>query len=199
MQSGVEIRPARKADAPAMTRTLADAFVDDPALRWIFREPDPAAYKERLRDFFGPMVRGAIANGLALCSPDSEAVTLWRLPGAIHPGFFETLRALPYLRRALGEGGGRAKLLGDALKDKAPAYPYWYLQFAGVAPGAQGKGLGGAAIRAGLKRAKAAGCPAYLETDKADNVAIYQSLGFRVIDEWDIPEGGPHFWGMIHE
>jgi len=193
------IGEATKAHAPAIARTLAAAFVDDPPLCWILDEPDRAARQERLETFFGPMVRGAIANGLALQSPGSEAVTLWRLPGAIHPGFFETARALPYLRRALGSGGQRAKIVGDMLKDHAPRQPYWYLQFAGVAPDAQGKGLGGAAIRAGLERAKAAGFPVYLEAAKAGNVAIYQHLGFRIVDEWDIPGGGSHFWGMLCE
>lgn len=89
--------------------------------------------------------------------------------------------------------------MGDALKEKAPDFPYWYLQFAGVAPDAQGKGLGGTAIRAGLERAKAADCPVYLEAAKPGNVAIYESLGFRIIGEWDIPGGGPRFWGMLHD
>ena len=188
---------ATKSDAAAIAQTLAAAFVDDPPLCWVLSEPDAASRMERLETFFGPMVRGAITNGLALHTSGSEAVTLWRLPGRIHPGFFETARALPYLRRALGESGGRAKAMGDTLKEKAPDFPYWYLQFAGVAPGAQGKGLGGKAIRAGLERARAQDCPVYLEAAKPGNVAIYQSLGFRIIGEWDIPGGGPHFWGML--
>ncbi|MCB2074711.1 MAG: GNAT family N-acetyltransferase [Novosphingobium sp.] len=192
------VREATRAHARGLTETLAAAFVDDPPLCWILEEPDRAIRQERLETFFGPMVRGAIANGLALHTPGSSAVTLWRIPGRIHPGFFETARALPYLRRALGSGGQRAKTVGDTLKDHAPDRAYWYLQFAGVAPDAQGKGLGSKTIRAGLEQARAAGYPAYLEAAKPGNVAIYQRLGFRIVDEWDIPGGGPHFWGMLY-
>ncbi|MCB2080124.1 MAG: GNAT family N-acetyltransferase [Novosphingobium sp.] len=180
-----------------MARTLADAFADDPGLSWII--PDASERKARLPDFFGPMVRGAIDYGLALRSAGNEAVTLWRLPGRIHPGFFETMRALPQLRKALGDGGQRARLMGDTLKDHAPDFAYWYLQFVGVHPEAQGTGLGSAAIRAGLEQAEGAGLPVYLEAAKAENVAIYRKLGFRITQEWDIPDGGPHFWGMLRD
>lgn len=191
------ILAARRADAPAMAATLAAAFVDDPPLTWIM--PDPADRHARLGLFFPPMVRGAISRGLALRSEDAAAVTLWRLLGRIHPGFLETLFPLPAIGKALGDGAQRARAMGDALKARAPGRRYWYLQFAGVAPGHQGKGLGSQAIRAGLERARAAGYPTYLEAAKPGNVAIYQRLGFRITGEWDIPGGGPHFWGMIYE
>jgi ribosomal protein S18 acetylase RimI-like enzyme len=189
------ILAARKADAPAMAATLAAAFVDDPALSWIM--PDPSDRHARLSLFFPPMVRGAISRGLGLRSEDDAVVTLWRLPGRIHPSFLETLVALPTIGRALGDGVERSKVIGEALRQQAPKLPYWYLQFAGVAPDRQGRGLGGQAIRAGLERARAARFPVYLETARPGNVAIYQSLGFRIVGEWDIPGGGPHFWGMI--
>ena len=42
------IGEATKADAPAIARTLAAAFVDDPPHCWILDEPDRAARQERL-------------------------------------------------------------------------------------------------------------------------------------------------------
>ena len=69
---------------------------------------------------------------------------------------------------------------------------------AGCDPAHQGKGLGGAAVRAGLERA-AGRLPAYLETAKERNLAFYQRLGFRVTDEWSVPGGGPRFWSMLRE
>ena len=29
------------------------------------------------------------------------------------------------------------------------------------------------------------------------HVALYLKLGFKVVGEWDVPEGGPHFWSML--
>jgi ribosomal protein S18 acetylase RimI-like enzyme len=74
---------------------------------------------------------------------------------------------------------------------------YFYLHYAGVLPEHQGKGWGGAAIRAGLDKADAAGIPALLETATERNVGLYTSLGFEILSEWDVPKGGPHFWTMM--
>jgi hypothetical protein len=35
-----------------------------------------------------------------------------------------------------------------------------------------------------------------LETATPANVALYRSLGFEVVREWDVPHG-PHFWTMV--
>ena len=66
-------------------------------------------------------------------------------------------------------------------------------------PEHQGKGLGSAAIRAGLTRARSDSLPVYLETARDSDAELYDNLGFKVIGEWDVPKGGPHFWSMLYE
>jgi ribosomal protein S18 acetylase RimI-like enzyme len=185
---------ARRQDTSAMVAVLAAAFVDEPALGWIL--PDPADRHARLTTFFAPIIKGAMRHGLALRAPGGEAVTLWRLPGRIHPGLLETLTGMPPFLRALGDGQRRAQALSASLRAREPDFPYWYLQFAGVAPAFQGKGWGGKAVRAGLERARAAGMPVYLETSKAENFTFYRHLGFALLEEWDVPDG-PHVWAML--
>jgi GNAT superfamily N-acetyltransferase len=187
---------AARSNTSAMAETLAAAFMTDPPLSWIL--PDAQSRQRRLTHFFKPMVAGAIANGIALRSVQDEAITLWRTPDKLQPGLVETLGGLPNLLRGLGSGLKRALAVSKSLHDHAPHdFPYYYLQFAGVAPASQGKGWGGAAIRAGLERAQAANMPVYLETGTEANVALYKNLGFVIVDEWDVPGGGPHFWGMV--
>lgn len=186
---------AERKDVAAMVTVLAAAFVDEPALSWIL--PDPADRHARLTTFFAPIIKGTMRHGLALRAPGGEAVTLWRLQGKIHPGFWETLGGLPAFSRALGDGRKRAQALSASLRAHEPSFPYWYLQFAGVAPALQGKGWGGKAVRAGLDRARAAAMPVYLETSKAENFTFYRHLGFELLEEWDVPDGGPHVWAML--
>jgi GNAT superfamily N-acetyltransferase len=68
---------------------------------------------------------------------------------------------------------------------------YWYLHDAGVRPEHQGKGWGSAVILQGLTRARSEELPVYLETAKESNVGLYRRLGFKLVGEWDVPEGGP--------
>jgi ribosomal protein S18 acetylase RimI-like enzyme len=77
-----------------------------------------------------------------------------------------------------------------------PRGRFWYLHIAGCDPAAQGKGLGGGAIRTGLDRfGRTEDC--YLETATEGNIGIYNRLGFEVIDTWTVSGGGPRFWSML--
>lgn len=182
--------------APAMERTLAAAFTDDPALSWIIPDRD-----ERLRRypaFFRAAVRWDLEQGFALRSAGTEAVTLWRKPGRAKAGVGETLASLPGYLGALSRRLPRALMVSETIGAHLPkGLPFLYLHYAGVAPEHQGRGLAGAAIRAGQARAAAQGLPVHLETATETNVGIYLRLGFEVTGEYDVPRGGPHFWSML--
>lgn len=181
---------------PAMISSLCEAFADDPGLSWIW--PDREDRLRRLPFFFKPIVSGTMANGVALHSASSDAVSLWRQPGRISPGRIEILRALPSMAKAFAVGRERSQLMRDTLKAHQPTrFDWWYLQFIGVRPNAQGTGLGGEAIRSGLKLARAAGKPVYVEVMNPDNLGYYHHAGFETIDEFDIPDAGPHVSTMI--
>ncbi|MBU1793935.1 MAG: GNAT family N-acetyltransferase, partial [Alphaproteobacteria bacterium] len=108
-------------------------------------------------------------------------------------------RTLPLLH-TFGSALGRALAVGNAIDAHHPqGFDYLYLHYAGVRPDAQRRGWGGAAIRAGLAQARAMGRPTFLETATPANVGLYQRLGFRILSEWDVPGGGPHFWSMLAE
>lgn len=187
---------ASAADQGAMIASFCAAFAEDPGLSWIW--PDHDDRLRRLPHFFQAIVQGTATNGVALRSTGAEAVSLWRRPGRISPGRWEILRALPSMARAFGEGRERSQLMSATLKAHQPKdFHWWYLQFIGVQPAAQGTGLGGAAVRAGLDLARSAGMPVYVEVMNPANVGYYGHVGFMTIDEFDIPDGGPHVWAMI--
>lgn len=175
--------------------TLAAAFHDDPAMTFML--PHRNSRARRLHRLIGWMVDQHLRLGLVLGTPDVSAVTLWREPGMVHyheplwyPG---ALRFIPIFGRHLP----RALRTEAGIGAQVPKGEAWfYLKMAGVHPDRQGKGLGGAAIRAGLARAAARGVPSVLETATQSNVGLYQRLGYRVLSEWDVAGGGPHFWTM---
>lgn len=189
------IESANEANLPALVETLALAFQEDPAVSWIF--PDAADRQRRLPRMFALFAPGDLKSGMALRSPADEVCTLWQAPNTPHLSKMDMVRqALPLLR-AFGGSTLRAMAVGDAIDAHHPKHPFWYLHYAGVRPQHQGKGWGGASIRAGLARAEADGLPVYLETATDSNVGLYQNLGFVVTGEWDVPKGGPHFWSML--
>lgn len=184
-----------------LARTLADAFRDDPALSWIVQ--DEGKRRAMLPGFFKVMAQQSRRHGEILASPDAGAASLWYPPGAIRDGVLasicDNLRLLAGFGLTLPRG---LKVAEEMHKRHPHPQPHAYLRYVGVAPEAQGKGWGGAIVRAGIARAAAQGHGVLLETATPDNVAIYTRLGFEIIEEWEVPgangSSGPTFWTMVH-
>ena len=87
-------------------------------------------------------------------------------------------------------------MLWDWLDARLPQRPVWFLDIIAVAPESQRQGLGSDLITHGLVRARAAHCPAFLETSLESNVTFYESHGFQIVDEGSPPGGGPVIWFM---
>lgn len=184
--------------ADEATATLAAAFEDDPAMAWIF--PDPEVRARRLPALMRWSFEDHLRHGMVLGTPGCEVVTLWRPPGTVHAHTKLTLPMMFKFLAMLGTGVQRAELLDRMIEKHLPAgEAQFYLRMAAVRPDRQGQGLGGLAIRAGLAQAAAAGLPAALETAKESNVSLYRSLGFDVIKTWHPAKSGPQFWTMVCE
>ncbi len=84
----------------------------------------------------------------------------------------------------------------DWVYSHGPEGELWQLDSIAVEPRSQGRGLGRALIDAGLERARAESVGAFLSTGTPRNVDIYESCGFRVVEDADAPDGGPHIWFM---
>ncbi len=121
---------------------------------------------------------------------------MWRAPGKMRDSAWDDFRlGIPYVL-AFGGGIGRGGQVAGLIKKHLPDEEYWYLHYAACHPDFQGKGYGGAAIRAGLAEADSNRAKAYLETADEGNLPIYTALGFEVIKTWKVPDG-PTFWGMM--
>lgn len=190
-----EIIAAGKADHAAVIETLAQAFQTDPALSWIL--PDAAHRARALRSLFRTLVPTDARAGVVLRAPADEAAALWRAPGQAHGGTMEFLRTVVPLVATFGTALPRGLKAQAGIDAHRPKGRFWYLHYVGVRPGHQGKGHGGRIIRAQTAVADAEGLPSWLETATPENVPLYERLGFVTQVEWDVPGGGPHFWGMM--
>jgi GNAT superfamily N-acetyltransferase len=189
---GVVPELASPGDVPALAVTFAAAFGDDAMIRWPMPEATPAT----LQELFG-----------VILAPYAESGVLWKIGGQdggaawLPPGVAGRFAEIEQSTRAAissltGDGGARYAAFWDCLDAHLPGEPCWFLDLVGVAPGAQGRGLGQALVRHGLARARVDGCPAFLETGTPRNVPFYESFGFRVVGEQQAPDGGPVIWFM---
>lgn len=186
-----------------IAQVLALAFQDDPALSWII--PDPEKRRAMLPRFFALMTEQSHRHGHVLASRDLGAASLWYPPGHVRDGLAASLWDNVRLLAMFGGALGRGMRVAEAMYVRHPQpQTYSYLRYVGVSPDAQGKGWGGAVIRAGIARAAEQGQGVLLETATQSNVAIYARLGFTISEEWQVPgvrgsPPGPKFWTMIRE
>lgn len=185
----------RGEDVGLMAVTLAKAFQDDPALAWII--PNADRRWRVLPSFFVVMIEQSFRHGEVLASPDRQAVSLWYPPGEVRDGVlassWDNLRMVSVFKSALPRGLKVAEAMHACHPEPQP---FAYLRYVGVAPEGQGKGWGGALVRAGISRAAEQGQGVLLETATASNVAIYSRLGFAIREQWRVPRQGPDFWTM---
>jgi ribosomal protein S18 acetylase RimI-like enzyme len=191
---GPAVRQAAPGQLDALARVLARAFADDPMIRWPFPDlPDPVA---ALETCFRAWNAGNIELGLVFEAAGGAGFAVW-VPPDRAGSWLETERlARPVVIGLSDDDGARYDRLWDWIEEHMPAEPLWYLDQLGVDPSHQGEGVGGALVRFGLERAAAAGLPAFLETAKERNLGFYASLGFSVVDEGTVPDGGPRIWFM---
>jgi ribosomal protein S18 acetylase RimI-like enzyme len=111
-----------------------------------------------------------VVGGLIALAPDA-----YPLPS---PPFWGQLRTL--LSQGLGAARRWGQVFGE-LQESHPLEPHWYLSVLGVEPDQHGRGIGSALLSDWLAQVDVEGMPAYLETDREENLSFYQQRGFRVL------------------
>lgn len=177
-----DLRVARPYDVPALTEALAAAFHEDPIFGWLV--PVERRRSAALRRFFDielravGLARGSVwttgeLDGAALSTPPES----WRLPWPA------ALRHGLGFSRAFGVRLPRAAALMQVMERRHVREPHHYFPYVGVAPASQGRGLGSKLMQPTLERCDQARLPAYLEATSERNAALYERLGFILIDE----------------
>jgi ribosomal protein S18 acetylase RimI-like enzyme len=199
MSVAVAVRRAHPQDLPAIARTLARAFLDDPVAEWAYRaDRHRLAALER---FQAIRARQLLASGDDVWTTDDQSsAALWAAPERWRASVRETLEVTrTFMHPALI---GRLPLVAAGwlnLERKHPAKPaHYYLAVLGTDPDHQGQGLGSALLQPVLERCDEDGVGAFLESSKESNVAFYARHGFRVTQQVRLPRG-PCMWKMWRE
>jgi len=190
----VEVSRVERGELDAAAALLARAFAEQPLMSFLLGGP---GRERELRLIFGALCRDAWRAGCV--EAVDGAVAVWLAPGAHPSPLRREARLLPsWGRLAAARPRAIPRLLraSAALDALHPAGPHWFLSLLGTEPGLQGRGLGGALLEHGLRRAEADGVPVHLDTDHPRNVAWYRRFGFEVTAEVRVMAGAPQSWGM---
>jgi GNAT superfamily N-acetyltransferase len=187
----MKVREATVRDVDAAVDTLTQALADYPMSRACF---DPDGYVDRLTRFHHLFLTGiGLRHGRVWVTDDVTAVAIWLPPDLPADAF------APYAAAFDEIAGSRATITaeyGQAIGLFHPRVPFWLLALAAVRPDRQGQGRGHAVIEPGLATADAAGTPTFVETQDPANVGFYESFGFTVIAELELPHNGPMHYAL---
>ena len=195
---------------PSAGELLAQAFFSNPAHIYLCRDPRTRA--ARLEWLLGRNLRAQpdLRNSFCLAEGSVvEAMGFWTKSTAPDIGFRARLRAgilvapfrigLAPLRRAFEVTREVERHLEHALGDR----PFWYLNNMAVRERLRGSGIGSRLLREQLRSVtqQDPSLAIALSTQRAENVAFYERLGFRVVWDERIGAGPGAFrnWTMAHD
>jgi ribosomal protein S18 acetylase RimI-like enzyme len=196
MAVGPSVVKSSPHDAERLACPLAGAFFDDPVFCWI--APDDDRRRTMLEPFFKLYAETIAAHEESYSTVDGLAAALWVPPGRlpIPEGIAEAFGER--LAQIAGADAERLFEVAALIDEHHREGAYYYLQFIGVVPGQQGKGIGSALLSHMLDRCDREGVATYLDATSPSNRALYERHGFRVIDEFS-PVAGPPLWPMWRE
>jgi GNAT superfamily N-acetyltransferase len=189
-----EPRATTADEVGAISHALAAAFEDDPVFGWLL--PDAGRRYERLARFFALEVGDVILpSGTAWTSGDGAGACLELPPGGWRLPLRTQARHAPGFARVFGRSLPRALVTITKMERKHLREPHFYVPYVGVAPEAQGAGLGTRLLGKTLARADAEGLPTYLEATSERNATLYERLGFVHLGAFTVL-GSPPLWPM---
>ena len=194
-------------DDLAASAIIAEAFAEDPLMRWVFDAESPG-YEERLGGYARVGHAWHIGQGMpAVCARSSNEMlgVLYAMQPTVQISEASLASFAELLRAASGDAStNRFFAYHETMDQAAPDLAVHVLALIGVVPSMQRRGVGSALVRwcQAESAADSASVGVGLDTAGEANLAFYESLGFRtVVTErigpveeafmvWDKPVGG---------
>jgi len=182
MDADLHVEPLQPAAREVAVGVLARAFRDNPLDRAVIG-PDVDL---RLRSIgYGMRASLQLASGRCSALLGSRAGSPAGVLLALPPGSFPlpSPGLFVHLRSVLGQGlrvSARWGVAYRALEAVHPVEPHWYLSLLGVDPPHRRCRVGSGLLRSWLEVVDRDALPSYLETDREENVAFYERVGFAV-------------------
>ena len=192
----ISIVETDRKDFLPLSQCLARAFYDDPVSLYLFPKTDNRMAS--LQKMYLFVLRRFSVHGIVYAENSLKGVAVWQAPSPPKLGFFRECASVLPLLWSVRPAMSRLRLVGDVVTKAHIREPHWYLAAIGTEPSHQGQGIGSALLTPILWRCDETKMPAYLESSNEANIPFYQSHGFKVIGELEVPRG-PKLWAMFRE
>ena len=176
----------QKKDLKNAVNVLDNAFSEESMWKEVFNDED------KNRVLTEVMVRFCLKYGNVLATSDNLEGVMAIAP---HDKDMTALRVIRsgafFLSMKISNEAKKMKVLSNAIEEAKKSLnldPYIHLLIMGVSQEYQGKGFGGKLIRAVIEKAETERKPIYLETQKEENVTLYEKYGFSVKKKIILPE-----------
>jgi len=181
-----ELFKIQKRDLKNAVDVLTDAFSKESMWKEVFTD------EEKNRILTEVMVRFCLKygsvyatsenfEGIMALAPHDKEMTTWTI---IRSGAF-------FLSMKIADEAKKMEVLNSAVEEAKKSLnlgSYIHLLMMGVSQEFQGKGFGGKLLRALIEKAEAEKKSIYLETQKENNVKLYEKYGFSVKKKIILPE-----------
>jgi GNAT superfamily N-acetyltransferase len=175
-------------NSPETLRALVDALRFDAFYVAISEKfgDDEVRRREALARYFEYSMSEGERRGRLVVWPDpSMGAAVWLLPAAGSVSDAEAGARAAFLTEVMGaQGADNYRRIIEFMRPRASSVieeSAWYLSIVGVAPSAQGQGIGARLLEPTLAEADEAGVDCYLETFDSRNPRFYQRLGFSAV------------------
>jgi len=192
-----------KAEVKPAAGLMARAFQDYPLSAYFI--PDDSMRRRKQVLMFQSLVRQGVTCGEAYAtSAKLEGVAVWFRSDTRRGTFWSNILSGHFLFPILLGSGtvSRQKAYGEyatSVRKRQAPFPHWHLQLLGIDPVYQGKGYASVLLKSVFERIDKEGLPCFLETQAEKNVALYEHLGFRVVEVGTVPGSDVQSWAMLRE
>jgi ribosomal protein S18 acetylase RimI-like enzyme len=194
----IEVGDTRPEEIDAAVTVAARAMCTSPMAYAVLGDDHDRRFRHTHR-FFARMYKLALRQRPLVARLDGRIVASTNdlVDGACRARPVDLVRSLPALALTGPRGAARTIRWLNDWEHRDPDRPHAHFGPFGVEPELQGQGIGSLVLREYTRRLDAAGEHSYLETEKPQNVALYQRFGFEVIDQSEFM-GVPN-WFMWRE
>lgn len=193
-------------EASQAARSLAAALIGDPFYRAVTVAcgEDEVARLEMLVTYFAlALAEGRQAGRVDLTDDGGSGAAIWTTDTPVAERQAAYAQREDALRMLLGERGfAHFSAIVENMEHALASHDLdaaWYLSIAGIAPDAQGRGLGASVLAPGLAAVDAAGAACFLETYNERSLPFYARMGFAVAGRYAEAVTGCDYWLMLRQ